>query len=333
MNKKNVTYVAAIALGLTTTFANAQSSAHDNVQDERFTQQISHSFNNQAIIDRLSSSCTAQEHYRRGKVRPVMSPRNMSPAYKNQDSAFVILSPAYTDAQRAEAERLPSSIPSQVRAFLYNEGGTIVLPRNGLAEAILSRRGQARGYVTPGLYKSAEQRVYLPFMIKLRQENGGYSPFIPNSFHWKRLLNHETGHAIDDLLGNYLNRNAGRLTNRPDIRAAIDSDLAFSRRNGMDIDWRIHYFPHSHGGEHNGRTQLLRREVFAELWAEASGHGSSGLSRYYPQTFRIVEGIHDHLEALYKRHGTPCIYENDGRTVSPVFSANKTPASARPAIG
>jgi hypothetical protein len=107
---------------------------------------------------------------------------------------------------------------------------------------------------------------------------------------------------IDDLLGNYLNRNAGRLTDRADIRAAMDRDLDFSRRNNMDIGWRRHYFPNSHGGKHGNNTQLLRREAFAELWSEASGHKFTKLSSYYPETYQIVEGIYEHLESLYKNH-------------------------------
>ena len=56
--------------------------------------------------------------------------------------------------------------------------------------------------------------------------------------------------------------------------------------------------PRSYKGFRLGiqEDQRARREVFAELWAEAHGHDKNKLSAAYPDTFKVVKALAEFLK-------------------------------------
>lgn len=315
---KKLFYAVAAAAGLSV------AAGPMAAQDAGYVSpRIATSFNNQALVEIFSASCSAQAQRRAGQVKRVMLPHGTAPDFKDQGAAFVIESPRFTERHKRAAEALVASVPPQARALAFNEGGVFVLPLYGTAEAVPARRAHSGGYITPGLYLSPERRLYVAFMLAGNVRRGADGRFVGSdfyeaAFHRPRIMNHEKGHMVDDLLGNHSRTGRGRLTNRPDFRAAFTQDLARMQRTG-DILNNPYYMPASMGGQH--RTDLaVRREVFAELWTEASGYGWNRLSHYCPETYSVVSQIYSHLETIYKTHGTPCIYEKNGTATAPAFS-------------
>ncbi len=295
MNLRKLFYATMAATGLSAMTATAAPVVN-----------VASSFDNNALAARLGASCTTQERQRAQRVRGGM--------------AFVIESRHFDAQMRADANALFAKIPKHTKALAFNEGGAFVWPRYGLAEAIPSRKNSRNGYITPGLYLEGERRLYLPFMIA---DNVTRNPdhFFEMPARRERLMNHEGGHMIDDLIGNYSyasrSRGAdGRLTDRRDYKDAIVRDQALIREKRRNVKPVSRYMPVSLGGDPDNTEQLVRREVFAELWAESSGYLSTGLSRYYPETFKVVKGIYDHLQTLHQTKGMPCTYEKNGRATA-----------------
>jgi hypothetical protein len=159
-----------------------------------------------------------------------------------------------------------------------------------------------------GLYMEVERRLYVPFEKGegLSWKRGrGYAArrWVPTRRDLFRVVNHETGHMIDEMLGAYSLNAKGedgqlRLSNRPDYLAATRADLSrlASEKRPLGLA-RIrklgYYMPHDFNGVRLGiQTELrARREVFAELWAETQGYNSNKLYEAYPDTFRLVKTI------------------------------------------
>jgi hypothetical protein len=135
-----------------------------------------------------------------------------------------------------------------------------------------------------------------------------------------RIINHETGHMIDSMLGAYSLDSKGeggesRLSNRPDYLAALGTDLHVlaSSDRPISID-RIHklgyYMPYEFDGVVLGGVQASDqrafREIFAELWAEAHGHNKNRLYEAYPNTFKVVKSIAKFLKAQYESAPVKC---------------------------
>lgn len=281
------------------------------------------SFDHHALGQRLDASCTVQEMQRRAAIIPVTSGLDPAPEYRTKGLTFVMQSAHFDAKMHARADKIYATIPHHTKALTYNDGGVFVWSRYGLAESLPSRKHAANGYTTPGLYLEYERRLYFPFMLAdvRKNKNGTYRPlgFYEEPTRGVRIANHETGHMVDDILGNYSFENGaaradGRLTDRRDYRAAIAEDLRHIRGTKPDVVALDYYMPIRIGGKQD-EGQRLRREVFAELWAEASGQGGSNLSRHYPRTYAIVKSYFDYLKAVTVAGGVSCDYRKDGRAV------------------
>ena len=275
---------------------------------------VGDSFNNQALSERLGASCPTQGAQRARLVRQLPAGTDPAPAFKNKGLTFVIESQQFDQRMKAEADVLFTKVPEHTKALAFNEGGVFVWSRYGLAESLPSRKNSMNGYIIPGLYLADQKRLYLTFMLA-----GLDKKFYEEPARRTRIINHEAGHMMDDMLGNYSHYNGrqqadGRLTDRRDYNDALNRDTKRMRQQKTDVTAFSYYAAGSIGGDHNDQ-QRLRREVFAELWAESSGYGGSGLSKHYPDTYRLVKGFYDHLADTYQAGGPRCVYKKDGSAV------------------
>lgn len=280
-------------------------------------------FDHAGLSKRLGASCAVQEMQRRAAIIPVTSGLDPAPEYRTKGLTYVMQSAHFDAKMHARADKIYATIPHHTRALTYNDGGVFVWSRYGLAESLPSRKNAANGYTTPGLYLEYERRLYFPFMLAdvRKNKNGTYRSigFYEEPARGVRIANHETGHMVDDILGNYSfeqsgTRAEGRLTDRRDYRTAIADDLRHIRGTKPDVVALDYYMPIRIGGKQD-EGQRLRREVFAELWAEASGQGGSNLSRHYPRAYGVVKSYFDYLKSVYEAGGSACDYRKDGRAV------------------
>jgi|GEM_PF-5726278 len=301
MNLKKSFSAMMAATGLTVTMA---AQADD----------IGNSFNRQGLSDRLHASCAVQEAQRERLVRKLPAGTDPAPAFRNKGITFVIESPHFDQNMKADADVLFAKIPEHTKSLAFNEGGVFVWSRYGLAESLPSRKNNINGYIIPGLYLPDQKRLYLTFMLA-----GLDRKFYAEPARRTRIANHEAGHMMDDMLGNYSHYKGrqqadGRLTDRRDYKDALNRDTKRMRQQNTDVTAFSYYAAGSIGGDHNDQ-QRLRREVFAELWAESSGYGGSGLSKHYPDTYSLVKGFYDHLADTYKASDPRCVYKKDGSAV------------------
>jgi hypothetical protein len=288
-------------------------------------QEVAASFNT-AALDANYPSCALRQQLRRQNMRAPFTPG--SPAYfLPRATEFVILSEKLTQAERAKARELFGVVPQHVKDLAYSQGAIYMMPRHGIAEPVPALADDPGYYNDLGLYIALERRAYIPFEnARLGRRADGTLralAWTPTARDQKRMINHESGHMMDDLLGQYSVMDATgangdkRLTNRADFLAAYASDLAALKRRHRDFGWRGYYFPKSYNGKAIGGAQedeqRARREAFAELWAEAQGYSETGLSRFYPAAFAVVKGYSDFLKAEGRRQEAQCRYTMDGQ--------------------
>jgi hypothetical protein len=259
-------------------------------------------------------SCEDQAALRHANILPPYFPVQ-PPEFRNDAEFLVIYSPHLTTRQRETAARLFASIPAYALPIAYRGGAVYVFTRRAIVEAVPALAVEKTWFEDFGLYMQAERRLYVPFekgeSLMWRRGDGGYTArrWAPSKRDQFRVINHETGHMIDEMLGEYSRDSLGedgqrRLSNRPDYLAATRADLArlASKDRPLSLE-KIrklgYYMPRVFDGVRIGiqYEQRARREVFAELWAEVQGHTKNKLSRVYPQTFAFVQSLADFLKA------------------------------------
>lgn len=235
--------------------------------------------------------------------------------FANPWHALVVYSPHLTKQQRRTAEKLFASVPAYALPLAWRGGAVYVFTRKGLVEAVPALAVEREWFKDIGLFMEVERRLYMPFEKGeglYRKRDGKYvaQRYVASAREPFRIINHETGHMIDSMLGAYSIDGIGddgkyRLSNRADFVAAFNADLTvLTSKAGPLTPAQIkklgYYLPPMFDGRKLGAQpteQRARREVFAELWAEAHGYGKSKLNRAYPETFALVKSFIDFLKA------------------------------------
>jgi len=277
--------------------------------------EIAATFNMQELSRSYALSCEEQAARRHANIPPPYFPGRPR-EFRNEPDALAVYSPYLTGPERETAQRLFASVPKYALPIAWRGGAVYVFTRRSIVEAVPALAVEDNWFEDFGLYMEVERRLYLPFEkgegIK-KKPDGTYAArrFVPSRRDPFRIINHETGHMIDSMLGEYSLNSRGedgkyRLSNRPDFLAAMRADLArlASGNRPISIE-RIrklgYYMPRAFEGVKLGgiqpTEQRARREVFAELWAEVQGYNSNLLYRAYPDTFKAVKAIADFLKA------------------------------------
>ncbi|HEY0900547.1 MAG TPA: hypothetical protein VGD95_00355 [Micavibrio sp.] len=286
-------------------------------------QSISATFDTARLQAAYQLSCADQTKMRVANIPPPHFPGRPA-AFANPDQALVIYSPHFTPAQRALAEKLYASVPAYALPLAYRGGAVYVFPRRTIVEAVPALAVEEEWFSDYGLYMAVEKRLYLPFERGVnitRQADGTYTAMRYESSQREpfRIVNHETGHLIDAMLGGYSRDSAGadgdhRLSNRADYQQALRQDLAAVLKRNLtraQIQRRGYYLPYEYEGIIYGgmqrSEQRTRREVFAELWAEVHGYDSNKLSATYPRTFAVVKNIAAFLKSQHDSAPHHCL--------------------------
>ncbi len=283
---------------------------------------IADTFNVDDLKAHYALSCPAQEEMR---LRNIPSPHfeGRPQAFANPHNDLVIYSPHFTTQQRKLAEKLFASVPPYALPIAHRGGAVYVFTRRSLVEAVPGLAVEDSWFEDYGLYMAVERRLYLPFEkgVNVRKAaNGVYAAqrYVPSQREPFRIVNHETGHLIDALLGEYSLESAddegeSRLSNRADFQQALRQDFrALLKRNMNPAQTQRlgYYLPSKYEGMTLGGMQKserrVRREVFAELWAETQGYDSNQLSRAYPRTFEIVKEIASFLKLQHESAPHTC---------------------------
>ncbi len=283
---------------------------------------ISATFNMKELKAAYALSCPAQTDMRLKNIPPPHFDGRPK-AFSNPDNALVIYSPYFTTQQRKLAEKLFASVPVYALPIAYRGGAVYVFTRRSLVEAVPGLAVEDSWFEDYGLYMAVEKRLYMPFEkgVNIRkQSDGTYAArhYVPSQREPFRIVNHETGHLIDALLGVYSLDSANdegesRLSNRSDFQQALRHDLGALLKRNMSAaqTQRLgYYLPSTYEGMTLGgmqrSEQRVRREVFAELWAETQGYDSNNLSNAYPRTFQIVKKIMEFLKAQHESASHNC---------------------------
>ncbi|MBU0859514.1 MAG: hypothetical protein KJ667_06230, partial [Alphaproteobacteria bacterium] len=290
---------------------------------------IAPTFNEAALQQQLALSCSAQQDMRRDNLLPPYFP-GTPPAFENKAGALALYSPHLTNAQRKKAEDLFASVPDHVRAYGFRAGAVYTFPRRGIVEAVPGLSQDRDYYSDTGLYMAVQRTVFVPFEKgrvvvdgKGMMSGRNWTPSLREPF---RIINHESGHMIDDLIGDYSHDSLGddgdhRLSNRKDFLRALEVDLRrLTGKNNKvpqrEIQRLGYYLPDQFEGKHLGglrdTVHRARREVFAELWAEAQGYDSNKLSTAYPDAYKAVKDMNDYLKSLHDARPVRCVYGADG---------------------
>lgn len=294
-----------IVLTLGCLLASGGAQAHD----------MADTFDEHKLQAAYALSCPAQKAMRLENIPPPHF-AGRPQAFANPDHDLVIYSPYFTAQQRKLAEKLFASVPPYAQAIAYRGGAVYVFTRRSLVEAVPGLAVEDSWFADYGLYMAVEKRLYMPFEkgVHIRKTAGGtYAAraYVPSQREPFRIVNHETGHLVDALLGVYSLDGIGadgeaRLSNRADFQQALRHDLSALLKRNMDAaqTQRLgYYLPSTYEGMTLGGAQKseqrVRREIFAELWAEAHGYDSNKLSAAYPRTFQIVRKV---MEFLRDQH-------------------------------
>jgi len=283
--------------------------------------EVSATLDMNALSRGYQMACEGQAAMRHENILPPEFPGRPR-EFNNDKEALVIYSPHLTAEQRKKAEKLFASVPTYALPVIWRGGGVYVFTRRAIVEAVPALAVERGWFNDHGLYLDSERRLYIPFEKgeALQRKGGKYVArrFVPSEREPFRIINHETGHMIDSMLGAFSLNSKGedgktRLTNSPGFLAAFNADLSrlASKKRQISIE-KIrklgYYMPHSYKGVRLGiqPDQRARREVFAELWAEVHGHGKSELRIAYPDTFQMVKAIVNFLQEQDKAAPARC---------------------------
>ncbi len=286
-------------------------------------QAIAGTFNTASLEQDYALSCAGQASMRKANMPPPHF-EGRPQAFANPDQGLMIYSPHFSPQQRALAEKLFASVPAYALPIAYRGGAVYVFTRRSIVEAVPALAVEEEWFSDYGLYMAVEKRLYLPFergVNLARQHNGLYtaSHYVPSQREPYRIVNHETGHLMDALLGGYSLDSVGadgdsRLSNRKDYQEALRQDLtALSKQNmsRVQIQRLGYYLPYQYEGMIFGgmqkSEQRVRREIFAELWAQTHGYDSNNLSAVYPRTFHVVQKIAAFLKQQHEKAPHHCL--------------------------
>lgn len=282
-------------------------------------------FNMAELSRSYALSCEDQAALRHGNILPPhFSGRPKE--FLNESESLVVYSPSLTTEERQMAERLFASIPAYALPIAYRGGMVYVFTRHAIVEAVPALTVEKTWFEDFGVYMQVERRLYVPFekgegLMWKWWGHRGYTArrWVRSQREPFRVINHETGHMIDEMLGAYSLGSLGedgqyRLSNRPDYLAATKSDLArlTSKDSPLSIE-KIHklgyYMPRRFNGVRLGiqDDQRAHREVFAELWAEVHGHDKNKLSIAYPEAFKVVKMFADFVKAQDAAAPVKCV--------------------------
>ncbi len=281
----------------------------------RASAEIAATFDMKDLSSSYALSCTAQAAVRHSHIPPPYFPGRPK-KFRNDSESLVIYSPYLTVQERRTAQRLFASVPKYALPIAWRGGVVYVFVRRSIVEAVPALATEDSWFADSGLYMAVERRLYVPFEKGediVKEPDGTYAAqrFVPSQREPFRIINHETGHMIDSMLGEYSLDSRGddgesRLSNRPDFLAALGIDWGrlASGKSPLSIEQIRklgYYMPREYNGVDLGGVQATeqraRREIFAELWAEVHGHNSNRLYRAYPETFKVVKRIADFLKA------------------------------------
>ncbi len=283
---------------------------------------VTTTFNMKELQAAYALSCPAQMDMRLQNIPPPHF-EGRPQAFANPDNGLVIYSPHFTAQQRKLAEKLFASVPPYALPIAHRGGAVYVFTRRSLVEAVPGLAVEDSWFEDYGLYMAVEKRLYMPFEkgVNIRQQSDGtYAArhYIPSQREPFRIVNHETGHLIDALLGVYSLDSANdegesRLSNRADFQQALRHDLGALLKRNMSAGQtqRLgYYLPYKYedmtlGGMQKSE-QRVRREIFAELWAETQGYDSNNLSNAYPRTFQVVKKIMEFLKVQHEHAPHTC---------------------------
>ena len=288
------------------------------------------SFDMKALSGDYAQSCAVRTDIRRANIQPAFD--SYAPAaFVVKDVEFLKISPKLSQEQKNLGNEVFRKLPPHIKDFAYIYGLVYTMPRV-IAEAVPMLHDDENYYNDLGLYINQERHAYIPFTRAntSRSSNGKLivGRYMPSTRDRDRMITHESGHAIDDILGRMsLDRNDDqRITLRADYLAAFDADMArLAAIPGVtrndNIQHRGYYLPESYkgtliGGAHQDERRA-RREVFAELWAEINNHSPHELSKIYPNTFAFVKQVNSVLYDLHQKAVVQCRYTADGKAVSP----------------
>lgn len=288
------------------------------------SQNLESSFDMPALSASYALPCDQRARTRATAIPPPHFPGRPA-VFSNEAQSLVVYSPYLSPAQRATAERLIASVPAHVLPLAYVQGAVYVFTRRSIVEAVPALAVEDSWFGDFGLYMAVERRLYFSFEKGdglTRQPDGTYQAqrFIPSQREPFRIINHETGHLVDSLVGEYSRHSRGddgdsRLSNRVDFITALRSDFARLAAGQSSLSQtrikRLGYYMPRHfegvafGGLHLSE-QRARREIFAELWAEAQGYDSNKISRAYPDAFTMVKAINQFLKTQYEAGAGLC---------------------------
>lgn len=308
-NPRSTTYISAAALLLAAQLLACPARAAG--------QDITSTFNTAKLRQDYSLSCSAQQKLRQSNMPPPHF-EGRPAGFANKDHSLKIYSPHFTPEQRALAEKLFASVPAYALPLAYRGGAVYVFTRRSIVEAVPALAVEPDWFSDYGLYMAVEKRLYLPFergVNVTRQPGGLYAAqyYVPSQREPFRIVNHETGHLMDAMLGAYSLDSTGedgdsRLSNRRDYHEALRADLIdlLKRRMSRAQIQRLgYYLPYKYDGMVFGgmqkSEQRVRREIFAELWAETHGYDSNKLSAAYPRTFKVVREIAGFLKNQHEQ--------------------------------
>lgn len=292
--------------------------------------ELAATFNMKALNDLQSLSCEARTAERLKNRLPPFDPKPPE-AFAAEGPRFLVKTPTMKPRRDREADRLFEELGDHIKDIAYAGGAVYVFPRV-IAESNPGLASDPGYYNDAGLYIAVERRVYVPFdRAVISRGKGGITVrgYQDSSRDRARMINHESGHMIDDRLGSFsLSENTGpdgaqRLSNRKDFREAFARDMdalvASRRYRDGDVARRGYYLPASYKGTAIGGArddeQRARREVFAELWAEANGHAQNRLSEIYPRSYKTVAAFNGLLKDLHEKAPVKCRYTQDGQAV------------------
>ncbi|GEM_PF-3563824 len=318
-----------LAAAFMTACAGAMPDARLGGNEADKAESLSASFNRQAVADVYEKSCSVRDAERKYKIdRHHFSLRTPS-YFWPRGTELALFSPRLTPEQVKDSQAVLDSLPRHVMDLFYPLGGVALFPRDTVVEAIPSFGGIKKNGRFPyyqsviGVYFDSNKRVHMTFNTAIVEKRDGkaivkgYRPVTDDKF---MVFHHETGHFIDDVLGelgsSFWEFGQTEFSDREEFVRALKQDLddlAIANLSYKELIPRSYYLPKEHNGvklygQHDS-AEVLRGEVFAGLWAEVQGHSNYDLKKILPRTFKLVNDVNADLKRPHAAYGSECGYK------------------------